>query len=75
MVKLREWPRDGLVQGLEQSGAKGSAIWGARLGSEGSPRRGEAAKGHSRAFSRKPTNHSIENSEEPVSAHRRGCLD
>ena len=63
------------MQGLEQSGAKGSAIWGAKLGSEGSPRRGEAAKGQSRAVSRKPTNDSIENREEPVSANSRGCLD
>ena len=41
-------PRDGLVQGLEEQGTRGSAVWGAKLGSDGSPRRGRRVKGQSR---------------------------
>jgi hypothetical protein len=34
--------------GLEEQRASGSAVWGAKLGSEGSPRRGRRVKGQSR---------------------------
>ena len=44
MVGLAGWSG----AALEQSGARGSAIWGVKLGSEGSPRREERAKGQRR---------------------------
>jgi hypothetical protein len=37
---LSPGPRDGLVQGSEEPGARGSTVWGAKLGSDGPPRRG-----------------------------------
>ena len=39
-MRLRGGPRDGLVQGSEEPEARGSTVWGAKLGSDGSPRRG-----------------------------------
>src|ERR1035437_9871015 len=34
--------------GLEEPGARGSTVWGAKLDSDGSPRRGRRGKGQSR---------------------------
>jgi hypothetical protein len=36
------------VQGWRNRGLRGSAVWGAKLGSDGSPRRGRRVKGQSR---------------------------
>jgi hypothetical protein len=47
MGKLWGGPRDILVQALEEPGASGSTVWGAKLGSDGSPRRGRRVKGQS----------------------------
>jgi hypothetical protein len=35
--------------GLEEPGVSGSTVWGAKLGSDGSPRRGRRVKGQSRS--------------------------
>ena len=37
---------------MEESGARGSAIWGAKLDSEGAPRREQRAKGQSRGINK-----------------------
>jgi hypothetical protein len=42
-VRLRSGPRDGLVQGWRNRGP-GSTIWGAKLGSDGAPRRWRPGK-------------------------------
>jgi hypothetical protein len=42
-------PAGGSGAGWEEPGARGSAVWGAKLGSDGSPRRGRRVKGQSRA--------------------------
>src|ERR1039457_5342813 len=44
-VRLRGGPREGLVQGWRN---RASAVWGAKLGSDGSPRRGRQAKDQNR---------------------------
>ena len=41
-------PAGGSGAGWEEPGAIGSTVWGARLGSDGSPRRGRRVKGQSR---------------------------
>ena len=41
-------PAGGSGAGLEEPGARGSTVWGAKLGSDGSPRRGRRVKGQSR---------------------------
>ena len=47
---MRLWrsPQDGLVQGWTRRRPEGSAVSGAKLRSEGSPRRGKQANGQSR---------------------------
>src|ERR1019366_5454505 len=37
-----------MVQGWRNRGPEGSTVWGAKLGSDGSPRRGRRVKGQSR---------------------------
>jgi hypothetical protein len=41
-------PAGGAGAGLDEQGARGSTVWGAKLGSEGLPRRGKRVKGQSR---------------------------
>ena len=41
-------PAGGSGAGLEEPGARGTTLWGAKLGSDGSPRRGRQLKGQSR---------------------------
>jgi hypothetical protein len=41
-------PAGGSGAGWEEPGARGSTVWGAKLGSDGSPRRGRRVKGQSR---------------------------
>jgi hypothetical protein len=42
------WPAGWSGAGLEEQAARGSTVWGAKLGSDGSPRRGRPVKGQSR---------------------------
>ena len=50
-MRLRGSPRDDLVQGSEEPGARGSTVWSAKLGSDGAPRRGRGVMGQDRGTS------------------------
>ena len=46
-------PAGGSGAGWEEAGARGSTVWGAKLDSDGSPRRGRRVKGQSRGTARR----------------------
>jgi hypothetical protein len=72
-VRLRCGPWEGQVQGWRNKGP-GSADWGARLGPDGSPRRGKRTTGETRGRTRRMTTnaetYSIGNGEGPKAVFR-----